>query len=553
MYYAVQNCPVEIFFCSGKVYDDPFNEVELDVIFQGPNSSKQVVPAFWAGENVWKMRFSTPVTGRHSYTTVCSDRENTALNNQKGEVEVNPYQGSNPLLKHGPLRVSDNHGYLEHTDGTPFFWLGEIWIFGLCKRLAWPQDFRTLTEDRVRKGFTVITLTAGLYPPALLNERDANEAGLPWNQNYTCINPFYFNMADLRIEHLVNAGLLPMIYGSWSYALEAMGVSKLKKHWRYLIARYGAYPVVWCLAGEALQTREYDYDRKTDKTKEIEIWRRKEWTELARYIKQIDPYHHPLTVHPPGMEHSRSQVEDPSLLDFDYLQTAHGDWFIIADHVKTVVEAVKRKPKMPVIVGEVCYEGHGGTSWEDMQRFLFWSSILSGTCGHTYGAEGVWQMQTGDGEPLFGRGGVYGTKSWKETYQLPGSKQLGISKRLLERYPWWQLEPHPEWVKSCWYFQPGDKHAWKRDKYYTCYAAGIPKKLRIIYFPVQRFPQPVIQGLELDVTYQAYYFDPRTGKEYPLGMVKPNPRGDWSPSSPFIFQDGVLVLEQHKNVRENET
>ena len=30
-----------------------------------------------------------------------------------------------------------------------------------------------------------------------------------------------------------------------------MGVDKMKKHWRNLVARYGAYPVVWCLAGEA--------------------------------------------------------------------------------------------------------------------------------------------------------------------------------------------------------------------------------------------------------------------------------------------------------------
>ena len=30
-----------------------------------------------------------------------------------------------------------------------------------------------------------------------------------------------------------------------------MGVEKVKQHWRYLIARYGAWPVVWCAAGEA--------------------------------------------------------------------------------------------------------------------------------------------------------------------------------------------------------------------------------------------------------------------------------------------------------------
>ena len=30
-----------------------------------------------------------------------------------------------------------------------------------------------------------------------------------------------------------------------------MGEEMMKAHWRYLIARYGAWPVVWCAAGEA--------------------------------------------------------------------------------------------------------------------------------------------------------------------------------------------------------------------------------------------------------------------------------------------------------------
>jgi len=545
MYQVQQNCVMEVHFHSGKVYNDSFNEVELDVTFQGPNGSKQVVPAFWAGENLWKVRFSTPATGRYSYTTICSDKDNISLNNQKGEIEVSPYQGTNLLYRHGPLRVSDNRRYLKHADGTPFFWLGDIWLYGLSKRVVWPHDFRMLAEDRVRKGFSVITLTAGLCPrrPVLFSEYDANEVGLPWNQEFTRIKPAYFDMADLRIEHLVNVGLMPMIYGSWGYYLEAVGLTKLKKHWRYLIARYGAYPVVWCLAGEAL----LPYDSEADKTKEIEIWR-KEWTELARYIKQIDPYNHPLTVHPPGMDHSRSQVEDLSVLDFDYLQTAHGDWFLIGDHVKMVLEAVKREPKMPVIVGEAFYEGHGGTAWEDIQRFSFWSSILSGTYGYTYGAESVFSSHVG-GEIYPGIGGTYSSKSWKETYQLAGSKQLGIGKKLLERYPWWQLEPHPEWVESCWYFRKGDTHGWKRDQHYTCYAAGIPKKLRIIYSPTQRRHQPIIQGIESNVTYEAYFFDPATGKESSLGIVRPNKEGEWTPSSGFIFQDAILVLERQKSSR----
>jgi len=30
-----------------------------------------------------------------------------------------------------------------------------------------------------------------------------------------------------------------------------MGMAKMKQHWRYLVARYAAMPVVWGLAGEA--------------------------------------------------------------------------------------------------------------------------------------------------------------------------------------------------------------------------------------------------------------------------------------------------------------
>ncbi len=192
MYNAVQNCVLEFSLWSEKFYQDPFNEVELDVVFEGPNGSKRVMPAFWSGENLWKVRFSAPDVGGYSYTTICSDKENLSLHNQKGEIEVSPYQGKNPLLIHGPLRASENHRYLEHIDGTPFFWLADTWWMGLCKRLIWPQDFRALTEDRVSKGFTIIQIIAGLYPDMPpFDERGANEAGFPWEEDYTRINPAY--------------------------------------------------------------------------------------------------------------------------------------------------------------------------------------------------------------------------------------------------------------------------------------------------------------------------------------------------------------------------
>jgi len=540
MYTATQNCPIELYFYSGTWYDDPFNQVDVDVLFEGEEGERKLVPAFWAGENIWKVRFSASSPGRYQYRSICSDEENKSLHNQKGTVLVVPYEGDNPLFKHGPLKVSKNRRYLEHCDGTPFFWLGDTWWMGLCKRLSWPQDFNVLTQDRVKKGFSVIQIVVGPYPDLPpFDERGANEAGLPWKAEYTRINPAYFDMADLRIGHLVNSGLVPCIFGSWGYYLPWMGVEKLKKHWRYLIARYGAYPVIWCLAGEALMP----YYLSTSREEEIKL-QRSGWTEIARYVREKDPYHHPVTIHPAGFSFARDQIEDPSLLDFEMIQTAHGDWWIVSKHMRMVIESVNREPKMPSVVGEACYEGHGGTAWEDMQRFLFWSSILSGCCGYTYGADGVFQVNTRT--ELFGpsaHGGIYSEIPWNEAYQFPGSMQVGIAKKFLTRYPWWEMEPHPEWVKSCW--NP-EKCGWERDEYLTCYAAGIPRKLRIIYFPFQRHPQPVIQRIEEDVSYKAFYFDPKTGKEYHLGKVKPNTKGEWI-APPFpLFQDGVLVLEQHK-------
>src|SRR5205085_7383415 len=142
---------------------------------------------------------------------------------------------------HGALRVSADKRYLEHADGTPFLWLGDTWWMGLTKRLHYPEEFNTLLTDRKKKGFNVVQIVAGLYPdmPAF-DERGANEAGFPWTRDYARINPAYFDAADYRIAYLVDHGIAPCIVGGWGYHLPWLGVEQMKKHWRNLVARYGA-------------------------------------------------------------------------------------------------------------------------------------------------------------------------------------------------------------------------------------------------------------------------------------------------------------------------
>jgi len=524
---ATVNRVVEWAFESGKTYRDPFHDVDVDVIVRDAAGGEQRVPCWWAGEQTWRVRYAPHAPGRYTWRTVSTDATNSALHGIAGTLEAEPYRGDHPLHRHGPLRVAASKSHFEHADGTPFFWLGDTWWMGLCRRFRWPEDFQLLAADRLQKGFTVVQIVAGLYPdmPAF-DPRGANEAGFPWEKDWARIRPAYFDMADLRIQYLVERGLVPCIVGCWGYYLPLLGEARMKKHWRYLVARWGAYPVTWCLAGEGNMPYYLSANKDADNAAQ-----RKGWTEMGRYLRGVDPFHRPITIHPPRS--GRRTVEDPAVLDFDMLQTGHSDRGSFGPTVETVTESVAAQPKMPVIESEVCYEGINGGSREEVQRYLFWACMLSGAAGFTYGANGIWQVNTAEtpyGPSPHGRS--WGDTPWDVAMRLPGSRQLGLAKALLARYPWWKLEPHPEWIEP----------HWSKGEYYRPFAAGIPGRLRIAYLPPMG-AQPMLRGLDPGA-WRAFYFDPATGREHPLATVTADDTGSAKLPHGPVFQDWVLVIER---------
>ncbi len=524
-----QNCVTEWTLESGRSYADPFSEVTVDIVVTAPDGGEQVVPTFWRGDSSWTARYAAAATGEYRWRSVCSDAGNADLHGRDGVITVAEYDGPNPLLRHGPVRPSEDRRYLEHADGTPFLWLGDTWWMGLCDRLEWPGDFQTLAADRVVKGFNVVQIVAGLYPDMDgFERRGANEAGHPWDDDFTSINPAYFDNVDHRIHHLVSRGIVPCIVACWGYYLGRMGADRMKQHWRHLVARYGAYPVVWCAAGEAGMAYYLTTDRAGDTAAQIAGW-----TDLARYIRECDPYGRLLTVHP--RQTSRNEVDDAAVLDMDMLQTGHGDRDSIRSTYELAHAAHVAEPRMPWFNSEVCYEGIGEACRQEVQRFMYWSCMLSGACGHTYGANGIWQVNR-RGEP-FGpspHGMSWGDTPWDEAMRLPGSAQLGLGKALLERFEWWRFEPRPDWV------EPHATH----DSPVAPYAAGIPGVTRVVYLP-RGVWGVTFAGIEPDARYSACLFSPADGSELALGDVIPDAQGRWRiprRGAPLL-QDWVVVLD----------
>lgn len=526
---AICGVATEWSWTSGKQYSDPFNQLDVDAIVTLPSGIEERVPAFWAGESTWRVRYAPPVPGLYHVRSVSTDTANRDLHGQTLSLDVQSYSGNNSHYKHGALKVAPDARHFQHADGTPFFWLGDTWWMALCKRLSWPDGFETLTADRVRKGFTMVQIVAGLYPDMEpFDDRGANEAGYPWERDFARINPAYFDMADVRIQHLADHGLAACIVGFWGYFIPRMGMEKVKKHWRYLIARWSAYPVVWCLAGEG--TMPYYLSKTPEQDAETQ---KHGLTELARYVRATDPHHHPITIHPSSS--ARLCVDDPSVLDFDMLQTGHSDRQSVPSTIETVNGSLAASPKMPVLIGEVCYEGIQEASRQEVQRFMFWSSLLSGTAGHTYGANGIWQVNTRE-KPygLSPHGHSWGGPAWDIAAQLPGSGQLGLAKALLTRYSWWKLETRPDVIEP----------RWSKQDYWKPFAAEIPGEVILAFTPAS-YSGASFHNLKA-ASYRAFFFNPTDGTETEIGVITPDASGVWKIAEVPIFQDWVVALE-HKS------
>ncbi|HUW10999.1 MAG TPA: DUF4038 domain-containing protein [Anaerolineae bacterium] len=549
---------------------NPYADTDVTVLIRCPDDTTMAVKAFWKGGNAWCARFAPQMVGVHSYKLYVSGGATPDI--AEGEFEASPYDGDNWLYRHGPVQASGNGRYLCHQDGEPFFWLADTWWYGATRRCRWPDDFQLLVRDRVDKGFTVVQIVVGIPPEVAATDPAAwNEGGPPFTERWSLINPAYFEYADKRIKYLVDNGLVPCIVGGWGHHIEWMGIDNAIRFWEYLVARYAAYPVIWCLSGETELHAELPlgvfFDgvlrlyyafaaalghvallhkgasairrvvcrlartgirkRSEDRLKA----RRDAWIRVGQAVAGADPARHIITTHPITGRFSHQTLDNAAWVGVTSIQSGHSE-----DASKSmfgqILQSARFDPRRPIINMEPWYERILGRFGDDDQRYAFWMCVLAGAAGHSYGANGLWQMSTEEDGFL----GHWGVADWSAAYRYPGSTHLGLGKQLLSRFKWWQLQPRLECVMP----------HWSETTERLPVLASIGEGVLIGYFPkCAASTSTVVRCLAPDRTYRAFWFDPRTGAEHPVPVegISGVSRCWTVPPRPTL-DDWVLVIER---------
>jgi Protein of unknown function (DUF4038)/Domain of unknown function (DUF5060)/Putative collagen-binding domain of a collagenase len=470
------------FTAAPNINPDP--SIGLLVRLTAPSGKRHQVSAFWDGGRTWRVRFMPDEVGTWRFRTIAYP-DYAGLNANTGSFICRKTKDTNPFLRHGALRVSNDGTHLEHADGTPFFWLGDTaWNGALLSK---SEDWNTYLQDRVAKKFTAIQFVTTQWRSAPTNlEGEVAFTGKEKVQ----LNPAFFKRMDARIDALNAQGLLAVPVLLWAikgdenpgwYLPEDQAILLEK----YLVARYGAHHVVWIPAGDT-----------TYREANGEKWRR-----ISRAVFD-GTKHAPVVQHPQGMQSYAEFFRAEKWLSFIGYQSGHGDndatlnWL----HSGPISKEWQLAPPRPFINLEPPYEDHVAYHSKQrhtaytVRRACYWSLLNAPTAGVTYGAHGIWSWETTPKEPLLHQGtGI--AKPWFDALKLPGSEQMKFMHELFASLRWWELRPAPDLLV-------GQATA---PAHFIAAAKTLRGEAALVYLPVGGTVTLTAKAVKAD------WFDPRTG------------------------------------------
>jgi hypothetical protein len=418
---------------------EKYKDVIVNATFTGPGDVRYTVPGFWDGDNVWRIRFSPTLAGDWTYTIDSTDQQLNAPENDGSftALEPAPHEiAANPNYR-GFLKLGPGKRYLTYSDGTPFFWLGDTIWDGNSKNMPYETDFKPYIDNRKKKKVSVIQIFVahpshrisqlglqGCRPPRYTG---CNEAGYVYNLPSTFsrissrlyrvlqssvteypeeINPESFKNLDLRLRFILDQGMVPYIVFGWAKDFAAIPTDSLKLYVRYIIARYQAYNVIWCISGEHYFLK----DKSSFKA-------------IGNYVREINALKHLTTIH--GWE--PGEFVDEPWIDF-ISATAWG----LPREMHDLMLRDFYRPGLPFVLSESRYDGDEPTP-EHQPRKYAWEALTAGAMGYTYGASGIWNWGSESRFP-----------DSRSRVDIPSSFEMKLIADFFSNIEWWKLSPNDD-------------------------------------------------------------------------------------------------------------
>ncbi len=540
----------ELSFTSANVYDNPYQQVALDVHFTGPGGVTIVRPAFWDGGRVWRVRFAPSIPGIWKFTTIATTSKGTddGLDHQTGDVTAEPYNGSIPIYKHGFLTASQNGHTLAYRDQTPFWWMSDVLSpadylrVGESNKPFWNppvahphSQIYGILDRRVEEKFTAIVYWF---------ER-------PWKYSSAFKTPGdmidvekFESQFDPIIKKTAEDGLVSVIlFGYTVHVLEERnqpGVDKMKTYARYLIARYGAYPVVWT-AAEPDSDHGFPQPEAEDR-----------WGNVLSYAASVDGSRQPI-----GPWYRQTAIPG-STLPTAYLNKSWVSLIITQcgaiPRVNVYDFYYNRYPKIPLVEAGGCgYEGFLYTNQslvtDNITRRNAWLAVQEGSGGFGYGVDGVW-CPNWDGTaasnmcPNVIRRNKKALSAWYTAIDAPGSREMSYLTAFYTNLPWADLEP-----------LRGDKSILAQLNSHPINSDSLVAKADhgrnyvVVYIPAES--PYLLNGADVAVfglgqrQYAAQWYNPRTGvyTQIAHGAASTGPYKTWVIPRRPDSNDWVLLLK----------
>ena len=403
--------------------ENPF-KIAIDVTFSGPDGESFVVPAFYDGDgsgghsgNVWKVRFSADTIGTWNFSSASSD---LLLAGYRGTFDVTASQDCQPyergglpnLACSGRLRYEEGKQYLKFADGG-------YWVKG---GIDDPENFIGSAFDSWQQAKDAVDF---------LSERGVNSIYFVTNN----ITPGDRNdtwpwLGDTAREAKRQSDRFDVVklqeWESFFDYVQRKGIvlhfildddsawNEYDHHlyYRELVARFSHHPaLIWNIGEEANEN----------------YWN-SEQIRLAKLIRRLDPYGHPVTIH--------RKPRWPFLgeMAFDLTSIQPGDGAgefaamlesdlnrIVREHLNSGIEAGR---PIPVMIDETPRVRRVN---EDT-RFIMRSKILY----PIYLAGGGFELHFHD---AYGQGGTLTIEQL-----APMLQEMQYARRFLESVPFHEME-----------------------------------------------------------------------------------------------------------------